>query len=79
MRYDQIVRSRDGKQRHIQHLNDVKVPDAWHTLMVLQDQVEGVPTRALTAGDVEILMETWSLCHDLLTHVKRVNVEPRTT
>lgn len=78
MRYDQIVRSRDGKQRHIQQLDEVKVPDVWHTLMVLQDQVDAVPTRALTAQDVQMLMETWHLCHDLLTHVKRINVEPQT-
>lgn len=76
MRYDQIVRSRDGQQRHIQHVNEVKIPDAWHALMVLQDQVEGIATRPLTANDVEALMETWHLCHDLLTHVKRINAEP---
>lgn len=76
MRYDQIVRAKDGQQRHIQHVNEIKIPDAWHAIMVAQDQVEGISHRQLTAADVEAMTEVWHLCHDLLNHIKRINSEP---
>ena len=78
MRYDQIVRAREGTARHIQHVDEVKIPDLWHTAMAMQAQVDGEPDRELTAADVEMVLETWHLCHDLLKHVKRVCKEPDT-
>jgi len=70
MRYNQIVRAKDGTARHIQHVDEVRIPDLWHTYMAIKDQ------QQLTAEDAEMVLETWTLCHDLLKHIKRVCVEP---
>lgn len=78
MRYDQIVRARDGQARRIVHLDEVVVPKAWPILMVMQDQAEGHGARTLTTDDVEQMQELWYLCQDLLKHIKRITVEPRT-
>lgn len=78
MRYNQIVRAREGTSRHIQHVDEVKIPDLWHTAMAIKEQAEGRPDRPLNAEDATMVMETWILCHDLLQHIKRVCVEPNT-
>lgn len=79
MRYDQIVRSKEGTDRHVQSLDEIHVPDIWHTVMLVQELVEGgTPERQLTKEDADMLLETWSLCHNLLKHIERVNQEPKT-
>lgn len=79
MRYDQIVRSREGMDRHVQSLDEIRVPDIWHTVTVVQNIAEGgTPEQRFTKEDAEMLLETWSLCHDLLKHIERVNREPKT-
>lgn len=78
MRYDQIVRSREGTDRHVQPLDEVRVPDIWHTAMIVKELAEGrTPERRLTKEDAEMLLDTWHLCHDLLKHIERVNREPK--
>ena len=72
MRYNQIVRAKDGTKRHIQLVDEVKIPDLWHITMAMK---EG---RPMTEEDVAMVLETWCLCHDLLDHVKRVCKEPDT-
>lgn len=79
MRYDQIVRSREGMDRHVQSLDEIRVPDIWHATMLVQALAEGrTPERQFTKEDAEMLLETWSLCHDLLKHIERINQEPKT-
>ncbi len=47
--------------------------------MLVQNLAEGTtPERQFTKEDGEMLLETWSLCHDLLKHIERVNREPKT-
>lgn len=75
MRYDQIVRSRDGKQRHIVSVNEVDIPDLWHTAERIRDAAAGKASD-LTEADADLVIETWALCHDLLNHIKRVCREP---
>lgn len=77
MRYEQIVRSQGGKQRHIVNVNDVDIPDLWHTAERIRDAAGG-EAMELTEQDAELVIETWALCHDLLEHIKRVCKEPRT-
>jgi hypothetical protein len=80
MRYDQIIRSREGTDRHVQSLEEISVPDIWHTVMLVKDLAEGrTPERQFTKADAEMLLETWSLCHDLLKHIERINQEPGTS
>ena len=67
MRYNQIVRSKDGTQSHIQNVDEIKIPDLWHAYMAIKDKY---PDHA------DAVLETWHLCRDLLKHVKRVCVEP---
>ena len=78
MRFDQIVRAEEGTQRHIQEVNEVQIQDLWHTAMVIQAHAEGRAEPRLTATDAEMVLEVWALAHDLLTHIKRVCVEPKT-
>lgn len=75
MRYDQIVRSKGAMAQHIQRVDEVKIPDVWHTLDVLRNQVEGREARPLNRDEVEAVYELWHLSHDLLNHIKRINGE----
>lgn len=72
MRYDQIVRAKGGTDRHIEHVNEIKIHDMWHTAQAIRDK------KPLNEKDAEMILETWCLCHDLLDHVKRVCKEPHT-
>lgn len=59
MRYDQIVRSREGMDRHVQSLDEIRVPDIWHTVTVVKNIAEGeTPERRFTKEDAEMLLET---------------------
>jgi len=78
MRYNQIVRAKEGTARHIQDVNEIKIPDLWHTAALIQAQAEGQAERPLSADDAEMVLEVWALAHDLLTHIRRVCVEPNT-
>jgi hypothetical protein len=66
MRYEQIVRSRDGMERHIVDVRDVKIPDLWHTAERMREAVTG--NSDLTEADADLVIEAWALCHDLLDH-----------
>ena len=55
----------------------MKIPDLGHLAMAIKAQAEGQTSRRLTEADAKMLLETWHLCQDLLTHVKRVCIEPR--
>lgn len=48
------------------------IPDLWHATVKIKDG------HLLTTDDAEQILETWTLCHDLLKHLKRVCVEPKT-
>jgi hypothetical protein len=75
MRYDQIVRSKQGTKRHIVKVSEVDIPDLWHVAEKIRDAASGEGIR-LTPEDAEEVIETWALCHDLLEHIKRVCREP---
>ena len=72
MRYNQIVRAKEGTQRHIVEVDEVKIPDLWHTIDAVRDHAKGESKARLTAKQADMVYETWTLCHDLLKHIKRI-------
>ena len=79
MRYEQVVRAKGAKKQHIQHVDEIKVPDMWHLYSQMLDAIEDPAGKPVLVDQAkaEQLLETWHLCHDLLNHLKRVCVEPR--
>ena len=63
-RIEQIVRHEGGTARHVVQADDLSVPDCWHLYSRLLD--EGRET------DAKMVHETWSLCHDLLKHIRKL-------
>lgn len=74
MRTTQLVRCRNGTNRHIVELKDVTVPDLYKLSEKLRDLLLG---KSVTLGpdDVAACLEGFSLCHDLLQHCKRLAKE----
>jgi hypothetical protein len=75
MNYDEIVRSKEGKQTRIQRVDEIEIPDLWHLAMAMQNKIEGAGRLKLENGDVDEILETWHLCHDLLKHIHRICAE----
>lgn len=70
MRFDHIVRARDGASRRIEKVGDIKVPDLWHLSESIRESGKGRKQQREKAADA--VVETWALCHDLLKHIKRI-------
>ena len=78
MRYDQIVRAKEGTQRHILKVEDAVVPDVWHVFVKMKGTVKSKKGVTFTKKEADMVHETWVLCHDLLKHIQRVCKEPDT-
>ena len=78
MRYDLVVRGRAGTPRHVQHVDEIEIPDLLPIAVAVEAKASGKGGRDLTLADADAIIETWSLCYALLKHVRRVCSEPRT-
>lgn len=62
---EKIIRAAKGIGRREIPVDQIEVPDLWHTAMYLKDH--GLPT----AGDQ--VLDCWHLSHDLITNIQAHN------
>lgn len=60
----QVIRGNGGVDPQLVDVDEIRVPDIWHTMQRLRDW-----PSVVSEEEVDEILETWHLCHDLKKHV----------